>query len=113
MIGTLYKIERRPVDDGVVRLVLSGEFDLAADKDLGEQLLAVLERDHPAEVCVDLDNVTFIDSTAVHALCRGYQAASSTGTRWYVLNAHGLVRDVLRVTGVWETLSRQGNAANA
>jgi anti-sigma B factor antagonist len=53
-------------DDDVI-LILDGEIDLATASLLEEQLVAV-EAQHAASVIVDLDRVSFMDSTGLQVL---------------------------------------------
>jgi len=53
-------------------------------------------------VVVDLAAVTFIDSEALGALIEGYNAAQQRRAEFRVINAGGLVRRVLTVSGAME-----------
>ncbi|MET0424879.1 MAG: STAS domain-containing protein [Actinoplanes sp.] len=77
-------------------LALAGELDINVRDDLREQILAAVA---DGDVTLDLDQVTFIDSEALSALIDGYNTARECGTRFGVINAHGLVERVLAVSG--------------
>src|SRR5262245_2643976 len=98
MNGPLCKITCHKVNDGVVRLELAGEFDLATIDELDRALLAVIGTS--AEIYVDLQGVTFIDTTTIASLVNASYQASRAGARLVVLHAHDTVRLVLEVTGV-------------
>lgn len=90
---------------GVATLRLTGEIDLTTVDQLCDAITNEIKRDEVAAVLVDLDQVTFLDSTGIAALIRGGQAADRQGKRIAVTNAHGPVRRVLDVTGTWNYLT--------
>jgi len=115
----IYQITR---EAGAVRL--SGELDINARDDLRDALTTAVEdaaarkagedtaaqkagtagEDTPAgeTVVVDFDDTAFLDSEAMGALIEGFLAARAAGVRMSIVNAHGLVRRVLEVSGVLE-----------
>ncbi len=90
---------------GVATLTLAGEIDLTTAEQLGEAIVREINRDDVAAVLLDLDHVTFLDSTGLAALVKGRRAADQRGKRIAVTNAHGLVRRVLDATGPWNYLT--------
>ena len=105
MTTSQYSIAIPERQSGVVRLAASGELDFAAREDLDAALRdAVAHASSGWEICVDLDKVTYIDSTAIGVLARAAAAARKSGAAMYVINSHGLVREVLTITGVLERL---------
>jgi len=86
---------------GVATLRLTGEIDLTTVDQLGEAIANEINRNDVAAVLIDLDQVTFLDSTGIAALVKGRHAAERHGKRIAVTNAHGPVRRVLDVTGMW------------
>ncbi len=90
---------------GVSTLRLSGEIDLTTVEQLREAITREIERDVVAAVLIDLDRVTFLDSTGIGALVQSRGVASRHGKPLEVANAHGLVRRVLEVTGTWNYLT--------
>ena len=90
---------------GVATLRLNGEIDLTTAEQLGEAIIHEIKRDDVAAVLLDLDHVTFLDSTGIAALVKGRRAADQHGKRIAVTNAHGLVRRVLDATGTWNYLT--------
>ena len=89
---------------GVLRVTLSGDFDLSIGDDLARALRDAARRPGIRQVIVDLAATRFIDSHGVAGLVAGYQAAASAGLEFTVVNARGLVREVLEVTGLSELL---------
>lgn len=103
------------IGSGYVRLALAGEVDLSSVdvllKGQGDALAdAATGRLHG--VVVDLDRVTFLDSTGIGALVGGFREASAAGLTYRVENPHGPVARVLDVSGVLPTLApRERRAA--
>jgi anti-sigma B factor antagonist len=91
--------QERAADGSATLLHLGGEFDITARDTLRATILAAL--DH-GDVVIDLDAVTFIDSEALGALIEGYRAARARPAGFRVVNAHGLVAQVLKVSGAVE-----------
>jgi anti-anti-sigma factor len=51
---------------------------------------------------VDLQRTEFLDSHGIAGLLAGFEAATSAGRRFSVINAKGVVRQVLEITGLAE-----------
>jgi anti-anti-sigma factor len=94
-----------------VVVALAGECDLAARDALTSALLAAV--DGAGIVFVDLADLEFLDSSGVHGLIAGHHAAVQRGGRLYVVNAGGVVAQVLDLTGVGELLRPPANGADA
>ena len=89
---------------GGMRLALRGEIDLAAHDVLLTEITRAVKG--PAtSVEVDLDGVSFVDSGGVGVLVSGYHRALESGCGYRIVNARGMVRQVLEITGVLATLS--------
>ncbi|NMO52809.1 STAS domain-containing protein [Actinoplanes sp. TBRC 11911] len=88
--------------DGLVRVALAGECDLAVCAQLDEVLSEALSR--AAVVVVDLADLMFLDSSGVHGLIVAHHAAQQRGGRLVAVNARGAVATVLDLTGVGELL---------
>ncbi|GAA4609723.1 anti-sigma B factor antagonist [Actinoplanes octamycinicus] len=90
--------------DDQVRIALTGELDMATT----EQLRAHLDHtliSRPRLVLVDLDGVTFCDSTGISALVAARTAAAAAGSHLQVVNAHGITAKTMQITGVLEFLT--------
>ena len=90
--------------DGTVRLVLDGEIDLQVKDEFEIRLRDLLATDAPG-VIIDVTAVTFMDSSGIGVLVRGYQKAQTTGKEFRITGAQGRVLRVLEVTGVAELLA--------
>jgi anti-anti-sigma factor len=102
------------VDLGRLRLVLAGEIDLSSVDVLlraqGEALASAASR-RLRGVVVDLDHVTFLDSTGIGALVGGFRQAATAGLSYQLENPRGPVARVLDVAGVLTTLAPERRAA--
>jgi anti-sigma B factor antagonist len=97
------------LDGTVVVLALHGEFDVAYG-----DLVAQATLDHLATggaVYADLSGLTFIDSSGLGALVRGWQDARRLGATFGVRGATGQVARLLEVTGLEHLLVERDPAA--
>jgi anti-sigma B factor antagonist len=84
-----------------IRLVLAGEFDLAARDALDGALASALRA---GDVEVDMAGVSFLDCSGIGVLTRGLRQAWREGRGLQVVNAGGPVRHMLELTGVAQEL---------
>ena len=96
-----YTIERLAPAGGVGTLRLSGSLDIGARDDVCDAITAAAGAPGVASLLVDLGGVSFLDSEALAGLIEGFQKARQT-TPVRMVNAHGIVRRVLAVTGTLE-----------
>ncbi|RZU48707.1 anti-anti-sigma factor [Krasilnikovia cinnamomea] len=89
---------RTAAGEGRVTVVLSGDCDLTARDQLTHVLLDAVSREKA--VFVDVAEVSFFDSTGVHALVTAHHAARGRNGRLFVVNAGGAVAAVLELTGL-------------
>jgi len=95
----------RSRDGGPPGLVVEGEIDLATAERFGEALLAVL--DGQGEVHVDLQAVTFMDSTGLRALLETRRRAEESGVVISLaMEPGGPVERLLDLAGVSDMFAR-------
>ncbi len=99
------RVDTHVVNDGVFRLAVRGEIDLATADSLTDAVHAVLTTAHPAEVVVDLAQATLCDSTGIDALLRARAEANAQAVHLVVINPRGIVRQALDVTGTLDRLT--------
>ena len=99
-----FEIIAEPVPGGFFRVRLAGEFDMSVGDALSEALVDAARRPGVTAVVVDLRRTSFLDSHGVAGLIAGYEAAARAGRHFTAVNAHGLVKDVLDITGLSEVL---------
>jgi anti-sigma B factor antagonist len=82
--------------------VLHGELDIATAPELVSMLCRMRRRGHA--VVLDLDEVTFMDSTGLSALLDAYRESQSDGWAFSVRAASPAVWRVLELAGVGRML---------
>jgi anti-sigma B factor antagonist len=80
-------------------IAVAGEMDYTVSGTFEANVQRLLDHRRPAAVRVDLSELDFIDSTAVSVLVRLWRLARRGNCSLRVVNAQGLVRHVLDVTG--------------
>jgi anti-sigma B factor antagonist len=99
------RIDTHLVNDGVIRLAVSGELDLGTADLLIDAVDEVLATARPAEVILDLAELSLCDSVGVDALLRARAAANAQAVHLTVINPRGIVRRVLDLTGTLDRLT--------
>ncbi len=87
----------------LVRLTAVGEIDSSTAPLLRRHIDAALEGD-AAELTVDLDGVTFLDSAGLCVLASAHRRATERNVRLRVLATSRAVIRPLQITGLWELL---------
>lgn len=88
-----------------VQVAPAGEVDLATSPMLREVLHRVLREQAPAILDVDLAGVAFFDCSGISALVAVRNAAAQAGGQVTVSNPRPIVRRVLELTGLLDTLT--------
>jgi anti-sigma B factor antagonist len=104
--GTL--INTRQVSDGSAVVEIHGEVDISSAPRLWQVLVDTATELRPTRVVVDLQYLTFIDSTGIGALVAGRNAARPLGVGFTVRNPSPFVTTQLRQTGLYSTLVGDG-----
>ncbi len=90
--------------DEIVALDLEGEFDISAAPDVAEHAKQAI--DAGKHLIVNLSDVTFIDSSMIHALFTADAAAAKSGRRFVLqFGTHASVERVLEITGTDKALT--------
>ena len=85
--------------DGWVVLTVSGEIDIATAPSLRERIHGLLTEDNP-QLVVDLDDVGFLDSTALGVLVGGLKRVRAhEGSLRLVCNQERILK-IFRITGL-------------
>jgi anti-sigma B factor antagonist len=88
-------------DRAAVRVVPSGELDVASRSLLAAQLDDLWES-RWTEIVVDLRELTFMDSSGVHLLLENLCRASKTGARLAIIDGQPCVARTLQLCGVYD-----------
>lgn len=87
----------RPQGPGVTRVSLSGELDMLSASCLGDALAAARGS---VAVILDLSQLTFMDSSGLHAILTARNRLSEAGCRLVILRGSHQVQRVFEVSGV-------------
>ena len=85
--------------DGVVQLVLSGEFDLSSAAQI-EDVLKELEERRPDVLVLDLRELSFMDSTGLRVMVSADARARDDSRRLAIVQGPEAVHRVFRITGL-------------
>ena len=88
----------------VVRLVLTGDFELASAPEVAGALLELREVGFEA-IELDLHRVTFVDSSAVRLILQADDAARAAGHRFTIVPGPPPVQRVFELCGLVDRLS--------
>jgi anti-anti-sigma factor len=99
-----FTISQQQAPAGVLRVSLSGDFDVSVGDTLARALVDATRLPDVTRLVVDLEHTRFIDSHAVAGLVAAYEAAASMGRGFTLVNGRGVVQQVLDITGLSEVL---------
>ena len=99
-----------PAVDGSSIIAASGEIDVATAPDLTAALDLMIDRGATA-ISVDMEHVTFIDSSGLGALVTALKRAQQTDATLTLVNLSGSARKVFEITGLLETFGADGAQA--
>ena len=85
---------------GGVRIAVTGEIDEDASAALRLIIVNAITQNGVGAVTVDLRRVPFLAAAGVRSLLNGRQAALEQGCTYRIVNAHGIVLDVLEAVGL-------------
>lgn len=83
---------------GPTKIVLGGELDMATAPILEEHLLRA-ESDGATTILIDLRELTFVDSSGLHAFLSARSRAEMNGRQLLLIGAKAPVRRVFELTG--------------
>jgi RNA polymerase sigma-B factor len=100
-----FDVTAAPDGPRAVRLTAHGELDSDGAGTLADRLTSALTRYRCERVLVDFTDVPFIDAAGVRALLLGHRQAGACQAELRLVGAHGLVRQVLEITGALDVLT--------
>ena len=104
-MGAPFRISKHDPGVGIARLTITGDLDRETCDVVTTVVTNALREGRVRELVVDLRHVGFLDAMGVRALLLGHQAATEHGSGWRVTNAHGMVFQVLEITGLIDKLN--------
>ncbi|MCL4275325.1 MAG: STAS domain-containing protein [Anaerolineales bacterium] len=85
--------------ENTARIRLSGAIDYSTQDAFQEENNKALGAAHITEILVDLDEVTFLDSSGIRALLTLQKNAVQTGKALVILNCRHPVREIFEIGG--------------
>lgn len=99
LAGPSFEIQESVDADGLVRVALVGELDIAVADSVEERLRRLRDDGRPARL--DLSELEFIDSSGVRAIVLGLRHARQTGTELEVdPRISGTVERMIEIMGI-------------
>lgn len=96
--------------NGIARVALRGELDVASSPTLDAHL-APLELDGLRAIMLDFRDVTFIDSSGLHAVLKAWKRVNSNGSRLLLMGVGPTARRLFAITGTAFILDDEEAAA--
>jgi anti-sigma B factor antagonist len=97
-MGSVPQFEARTeARNGVARVAMAGELDMVTVPILTKEL-ALVEQDGVGAIMLDLRDVSFVDSSGLHALLQAHQRAKSNGHRLILIGASPSTRRLFAMT---------------
>jgi anti-anti-sigma factor len=90
----------RPAADGALRVELVGDIDYTNSGEIVSRLQPAFAEAGPETVCLDLTEVTFLDSSGIGVLVVASQLAEKAGVPFSVVGPNRNVYEQLRITGL-------------
>src|SRR4051794_34999270 len=102
-----FQVQAEETADGLlIRLI--GEMDMSNVDQARKPILAAMDGDPPRPVVIDMSELEFIDSTGIRLLLEAQAASNADSNRLSFRGVREQVAQVLRVTGVDETINLAG-----
>ena len=98
-------------EDGLAVITVIGEVDLSTVSQLRERLYELADAGEP--LIVDLEQVSFIDSTGLGALVGAYRRAAAHGGSLHAVCVQPQARKLLSLTGVDQRVPLSASLAEA
>ena len=103
-------ITARDGNDGVVRLAITGEIDMANAEQIPAATTKALAS-HPGCIMIDLAGVSFLDASGLSNLITAHRIAADNNAELRVIAATGIPLRVLMLTGLLDFLNPPGHHA--
>ncbi len=98
------KLEQNVTACGDLILKLYGEFDAEGSAEIRPELEAVAAQNASKHVCLDLQEVVFIDSSGVGAIVFLYKRLRENGRQLAISGAHGQPRELLELLRIHKAI---------
>jgi anti-sigma B factor antagonist len=95
-------------NEGGTLVRLQGRLSIDSSPDFRDRLLAMLRRQSPAAVIVDLSEVSYMDASGVATLVEGLKTARNRQATLCLQGMQGRVRHLFEVTGLLTLFETSG-----
>ena len=107
LLQPAFRVEQEQGPDGLqIRLI--GEMDMSNVDEARKPIFAAMDDDDGRPVVLDLSELEFMDSTGIRLLLEAHAASTADSNRLSFRGVRDQVAQVLRVTGVDETINLNG-----
>lgn len=94
-------------------VVVNGDVDIGTAPDFEEEMSRAIEENHGAALVIDLEGVTFIDSTGLNSLVRAFERQRLLGRALALVSDDTRVAMMLEVTRLDRVLRRYASREEA
>ena len=98
--------------NGSIVLKLQGELDMATAPGLGQAVNRALDA-RPTTLCLDLTDLSFLDSTGIHRLLAGHRRATAQSVRLVIVPGPERVQRTFALCGLLDVLPFVPGASSA
>ena len=98
------KLERIKTDCGDIVVKLFGEFDAEGSNKIRQAFENIAEQPDPEIVFLDLDDVTFIDSSGVGAIVFLFKRLKENNRKLMIIGVHGQPRELLELLRIHKAI---------
>lgn len=99
------EVKVRSAVDGTLDVSLSGEIDYLNSPMLADRIRDAVAEGRPPQVRIDLQAVTFLDSSGLGVLVAAYRSATAVGAGYRVHGPQSVVYEQLKLAGLVELFS--------
>lgn len=89
---------------------LYGELDHHAARGIGEKIDFEIYLQQPKKVCLDFENLSFMDSSGLAVIMGRRRTCQGIGAEISVANLHGAIRKVLLMSGLQKYVKIEENS---
>lgn len=87
------------INGKVGRIILTGVFDFSVQDNFRQTIKNALNDETIKEIKVDMEAVTFMDSSAISLLLHLHEKASAQGKSVTLINCHDPIREIFSIGG--------------
>ncbi|MBQ6691962.1 MAG: anti-sigma factor antagonist [Clostridia bacterium] len=95
-------------NDDQVRTEIWGEIDHISAAQLAKKLDEIMNTCSQSEICLDLKNMTLMDSSGIGVLIGRYKRMKRRGIRLTVCNVNITVDRLFRLSGLYQIIKKVG-----